>query len=145
MKKLKLLGAFVFGSILGFALISGCGHHNKKHKVDVSIIDSSTVPTAPGNITVILQQPQPDETVLNDILVELREFNSYEPEVNITIEIDNDVTVEAEVTVESDRVVVRPGHHRYTPRMYHWLKKFLKKKCNRDHCAEGPKPCDNED
>jgi hypothetical protein len=138
--------SFAIGFVVFSFMISGCGHHHKHHKHSVAIINSTTVPAAPGNTVIVVRQPTSYDqtTLLNEILAEVREFNNTEPQINVTIEIDNEVNVENEVVVEGDKIVVRPGNQRRIPRMYHWFKKFRKNKCDRDRCSEGPKPCDNE-
>jgi len=130
--------------ILGFT--SGCGHHHRHHKHSIAVFNSSTAPSTQGNTVVYVQQPTvyDQDMLLNELLLELREFNEREEVINVTVEIDNNVDVDTSVVVEGDKIIVRPGKEKRVPSLYHWLKKFTKKKCDTNRCFEN-RPCDNED
>ena len=144
------LSVFAVSFVLGFVvfgfLISGCGHHKRHlHKSNISVVDSTINPAA-GNVTILVQQPTSyDQAVLlSEILAEIREFNETEQDINVTVEVENNVEVDNSVTIEGDKIIIRPGSQKRIPRLYHWFKKHNKNKCNKDRCSEDPKPCDNE-
>ena len=144
----KVLGV-LFTTVFVVCLLSaftstGCGHH-KRHKNNISVIDSTVNPAA-GNVTILVHQPTAydQQVLLSEILSEIKEFNETEQDIQITIEVENNIEVESSVVIEGDKIIVRPGKQKRFPRLYHWFKKHHKHKCKRNRCSEGPKPCNNE-
>lgn len=145
MKKFCLVTLIV--SILGI-ISFGCGHHHRRHYTGVVTITSSSIPSAPDNTTIIINQPAPydQEVLINEILNELLDFKNKEDiDISVTIEVNNDINIDSSVVIDVDKIVVTPGHLKRVPGLYHWLCKFHNKKCKSGWCFEEPKPCDNEE
>jgi hypothetical protein len=139
------VGIFIFFCILAVGIIIGCGHHKRPRIYPtISVVNSSTTPAAPTNVTIVVQQPPAydQEALLTELLAEIRALGDIT--VNLTVVVENDLTVESSVEIDGDRIIVYPGYQRRIPNLYHWYHKFIKDNCKPEECYESPKPCDNE-
>jgi hypothetical protein len=148
MRKLLSIALVLAGcTALALSFASGCGHYHKRD--EITTISSSTNSALPSNTLIVLRQPVGyDQTfLLEEILFELREFNDREEEISVIVEVDNNISINSsvDIDVEGNTIVIHPDETRRSPRLYHWLKKLKKNKCNRNRCSQNPKPCDNED
>lgn len=141
--KKKFWIAFGLGFVISLVTVVmiSCGHH-KRYRHTVYVDDRPIVVNFVND-----RSPEDQKAIIEYLLEEIDRWKLEhgEPDLNINIVVDVDVTVIIEGDLDEANHEIRCHPFNNRCRIYHALCKWHKKKCNSDKCLKTPKPCDNED